>query len=294
MDIKQHLPHLIGLPPAIGVVVHTHSGLGFEPAALSLAVSISLAAGVWAAWSHVLAPRVPLAVRAFGLCAALVLSGAEGYLMYQHKGDMPDQAYVAAQANYDLQASRYGIELAGWQANHNALVSSIKAQQQEIIARDKLTTRRADMERLTVELAKATNANPPAFGLERPVRRTVVDRAWLSVTAATVGLTPLLYGVFHMFGWRRRDQTKTATATTTAERTGIRAVLTVDGLPVGATFACPVCGAAATKRRKDMATCGKGACRVVVSRLRNANHGLSSISSHPAFINVTSIKRDAS
>ena len=112
MEIKQHLPHLMGLPPAVGVVVHTYQGLAFEPVQLSIAVSMSLAGGVWAAWSHVFAPNAPALLRVLGLCGAIVLSGAEGYLMYHDKGDLPDPVYQSAMANYTLQGSRYQQGLA--------------------------------------------------------------------------------------------------------------------------------------------------------------------------------------
>ena len=279
MDIKQHAPHLIAIAPATGVVMHTYQSLGFEPVALSVAISASLAAGVWAAWSHVFAPRVPASVRVIGLAGALMLSGAEGYLMYQHKGDLPDPAYQSALANYTLQHDRYTRELSDWQDNQRALVASIKAQQQEIIDQDKLTSRRADMSRLTSELAKATKEPPPVFGLEKPVEVKVVNKVWLAFTVGLVSLTPVLYGMLHLFGFRRNNEPVAPTAPVidvtpvvapvAKHKPTILDVLAIDRLDVGSKFDCPICGAETTKSRKDKVTCGKASCRVAVSRLRD-------------------------
>lgn len=284
MEIKQHLPHLAAAPVAVAVVNHTYGGLGFESVELSVAVSSSLAVGVWSAWSHVFAPRVGVLVRSVGLVAAIALSGAEGYLMYQYKGDTVDPGYTAAMANYTLQESRYQQELADWTSNHKALIDSIKAQQQEIISTGKLTSRRDDMDRLTQQLAKATAQQPPVFGLERPVERRTTNRAWLAVTAAVIGLTPVLYGVFHLFGWRRdRELQASKQADHVIEQVAehpvaekirkpatLADVLAVQALPVGSAFACPVCGAGAVRKQQRTVTCANNNCRATVSRLRKA------------------------
>lgn len=279
MDIKQHLPHLAAAPVAVAVVSHTYGGLGFEPVALSVSVSASLAIGVWSAWSHVFAPRVGALVRSVGLVAAIALSGAEGYLMYQYKGDTVDPGYTAAMANYNLQESRYQQELTDWTNNQKTVVSSIKAQQQEIIDTGKLTSRRADMDRLTQQLAKATAQKPPVFGLERPVERRTTNRAWLAVTAAVIGLTPVLYGVFHLFGWRRDRELQSVTkmehvtapvAEPIRKPATLADVLAVQALPVGSAFACPVCGADATRKQERTVTCASNNCRATVSRLRKS------------------------
>lgn len=273
MDIKQNLPHLAAAPMAVAVVAHTYGGLGFEPVALSVAVSTSLAVGTWSAWSHVFAPDARRAVRAFGLAAAVVLSGAESYLMYQDKGNTVDPGYAAAMANYTLQESRYRQELSDWTENHKSLVSGIKAQQQEIIDTGKLTSRRADMARLTNELEKATNAQPPVFGLEKPVERSTINRAWLATTAAVIGLTPVLYGVLHMFGWRgsRKESTATEIVAKAEKRDpSLLDVLSVQAMPVGASFACPVCGASAIRKQQRTVTCASNNCRATVSRLRKS------------------------
>lgn len=275
MEIKQHLPHLAAAPVAVAVVSHTYAGLGFEPVALSVSVSASLAVGVWSAWSHVFAPRVGALVRSVGLVAAVALSGAEGYLMYQYKGDVVDPGYTAAMANYNLQESRYQQELADWTSNQKSVVSSIKAQQQEIISTGKMTSRRADMDRLTQQLAKATSQQPPVFGLERPVEARTTNRAWLAVTAATIGLTPVMYGVFHLFGWRRDRELQPVTVVEPVvepirKPATLADVLAVQALPVGSAFACPVCGADATRKQERTVTCSSNKCRATVSRLRKA------------------------
>lgn len=283
MDIKQHLPHLAAAPVAVSVVSHTYAGLGFEPVALSVAVSASLAVGVWSAWSHVFAPRVGALVRSVGLVAAVALSGAEGYLMYQYKGDAVDPSYTAAMANYTLQESRYKQELADWNSNHKSVVDGIKAQQQEIISTGKLTSRRDDMDRLTTQLAKATAQQPPVFGLERPVEARTINREWLAVTAATIGLTPVMYGVFHLFGWRRDRELQVSkqadhvvdpvveqVAEPTRKPATLSDVLSVQALPVGASFACPICGADAVRKQERTVTCSSNKCRATVSRLRKA------------------------
>ena len=284
MDIKQHLPHLAAAPVAVAVISHTYAGLGFEPVALSVSVSASLAIGVWSAWSHVFAPRVGALVRSVGLVAAIALSGAEGYLMYQYNGDVVDPSYTAAMANYTLQESRYQQELTDWTNNQKTVVSSIKAQQQEIISTGKLTSRRADMDKLTQQLEKATSQQPPVFGLERPVERHTTNRAWLAVTAATIALTPILYGVFHIFGWRRdrelqaskqADHVVEPVVEPVAEQirkpATLADVLSVQALPVGASFACPVCGADAVRKQERTVTCSSNKCRATVSRLRKAD-----------------------
>lgn len=274
-----HIPHLVAIPPAIAVVSHTYGGLGFEPVALSVAVSASLAVGTWSAWSHVFAPRVRPLARSFGLVAAIALSGAEGWLMYQHHGDVVDPGYAAAMENYTLQESRYQGELAAFEANKEALVASIKRQQQEIIDTDKLTSRRADMERLTARLEKAANSQPPAFGLEKPVEKRMTNTAWLYKVAGIIAATPILYGVLHMFGWRGR---KNADATTDSQQQSeappapsdkgsepsLADVLKIEALPVGFEFVCPVCGITHTKVRANTVTCKSGRCRTAVSRLR--------------------------
>lgn len=275
MDIKQHLPHLAAAPVAVAVVAHTYAGLGFTPVALSVAVSASLAVGVWSAWSHVFAPRVGALVRSVGLVAAIALSGAEGYLMYQYKGDTVDPGYTAAMANYNLQESRYQQELADWTANHKAVVTGIKAQQQEIIDTGKLTSRRADMDRLTQQLAKATAQQPPVFGLERPVEARTTNRAWLANTVAVIGLTPVMYGVFHLFGWRRDRELQPVTVVEPVVEKKRRPctladVLSVQALPVGSSFGCPVCGAEAIRKQERTVTCPSNNCRATVSRLRKA------------------------
>ena len=286
MEIKQHLPHLMGLPPAVGVVVHTYQGLAFEPVALSVAVSMSLAGGVWAAWSHVFAPNAPALLRVLGLCGAIVLSGAEGYLMYQDKGDLPDPAYQSAMANYTLQESRYQQELTQWQANQAAVVASIKAQQQEIIDSDKLTSRRADMDRLTQQLSKETAKHAPIFALEKPVETTVFNRAWAIITAACVGLTPLLYGMFHGFGWRTKPKPeKTVVETpviTEPRKPSMMDIITIEQLAVGASFDCPICATASTKKQSRTVTCGEPACRTAVSRIRAQNPTVTQLRSKAA------------
>lgn len=279
MEIKQHLPHLAAAPVAVAVVSHTYAGLGFEPVALSVSVSASLAVGVWSAWSHVFAPRVGALVRSAGLVAAIALSGVEGYLMYQYNGDVVDPAYTAAMANYTLQESRYQQELTDWTNNQKTVVSSIKAQQQEIISTGKLTSRRADMDRLTQQLEKATAQQPPVFGLERPVERRTTNRAWLAVTAAVIGLTPVLYGVFHLFGWRRNRELPTSKQVApvvdqvdepTRQPATLADVLAVQALPVGSSFACPVCGADSIRKQERTVTCASNNCRAKVSRLRKS------------------------
>lgn len=279
MEIKQHLPHLAAAPVAVAVVSHTYAGLGFEPVALSVSVSASLAVGVWSAWSHVFAPRVGALVRSAGLVAAIALSGVEGYLMYQYNGDVVDPGYTAAMANYTLQERRYQQELTDWTNNQKTVVSSIKAQQQEIISTGKLTSRRADMDRLTQQLEKATAQQPPAFGLERPVEKRTINRAWLAVTAATIALTPILYGVFHLFGWRRdREEQASKQVYPVVEQVDeptrkpatLADVLSVQELPVGASFSCPVCGADAIRKQERTVTCASNNCRAKVSRLRKS------------------------
>ena len=286
MEIKQHLPHLMGLPPAVGVVVHTYSGLAFEPVQLSIAVSMSLAGGVWAAWSHVFAPNAPALLRVLGLCGAIVLSGAEGYLMYHDKGDLPDPAYQSAMANYTLQESRYQQELTQWQANQAAVVASIKAQQQEIVDNDKLTSRRADMDRLTQQLSKETAKHAPIFALEKPVETTVFNRAWAIITAACVGLTPLLYGMFHGFGWRTKPKPeKTVVETpviTEPRKPSMMDIITIEQLAVGASFDCPICATASTKKQSRTVTCGEPACRTAVSRIRAQNPTVTQLRSKAA------------
>ena len=292
MEIKQHLPHLMGLPPAVGVVVHTYSGLAFEPVALSVAVSMSLAGGVWAAWSHVFAPNAPALLRVLGLCGAIVLSGTEGYLMYQDKGDLPDAAYQSSMSNYTLQESRYSQELTQWQANQSAVIASIKSQQNEIIVSDKLTSRRADMDRLTQQLSKETAKHAPLFALEKPVETTVFNKAWAIITAATVGLTPLLYGIFHGFGWRTKPKSEntsaetpiieTIPAITDPRKPSIMDLIKIEQLSVGASFDCPICATASTKKQSRTVTCGESACRTAVSRIRAQNPNVTQLRSKAA------------
>ena len=292
MEIKQHLPHLMGLPPAVGVVVHTYQGLAFEPVQLSIAVSMSLAGGVWAAWSHVFAPNAPALLRVLGLCGAIVLSGAEGYLMYHDKGDLPDPVYQSAMANYTLQESRYQQELAQWQSNQSSVVASIKAQQQEIIDNDKLTSRRADMDRLTKQLSKETAKHAPIFALEKPTEKRVFNQAWAIITAATVGLTPLLYGIFHGFGWRVKPKPeKTVVEAPVIVETpvineprkpNIMDIIKIEQLPVSASFDCPICAAASTKKQSRTVTCGEPACRTAVSRIRAQNQNITQLRSKAA------------
>ncbi len=292
MEIKQHLPHLMGLPPAVGVVVHTYQGLAFEPVQLSIAVSMSLAGGVWAAWSHVFAPNAPALLRVLGLCGAIVLSGAEGYLMYQDKGDLPDAAYQSAMSNYTLQESRYQQELAQWQANQASVVASIKAQQQEIIDNNKLTSRRDDMDRLTKQLSKETAKHAPIFALEKPTEKRVFNQAWAIITAATVGLTPLLYGIFHGFGWRVKPKPeKTVVEAPVIVETpvineprkpNIMDIIKIEQLPVSASFDCPICAAASTKKQSRTVTCGEPACRTAVSRIRAQNQNITQLRSKAA------------
>ena len=292
MEIKQHLPHLMGLPPAVGVVVHTYQGLAFEPVALSVAVSMSLAGGVWAAWSHVFAPNAPALLRVLGLCGAIVLSGAEGYLMYQDKGDLPDAAYQSAMSNYTLQESRYQQELAQWQANQASVVASIKAQQQEIIDNNKLTSRRDDMDRLTKQLSKETAKHAPIFALEKPTEKRVFNQAWAIITAATVGLTPLLYGIFHGFGWRVKPKPEKTVVEAPAivetpvinepRKPNIMDIIKIEQLPVSASFDCPICAAASTKKQSRTVTCGEPACRTAVSRIRAQNPTVTQLRSKAA------------
>lgn len=292
MEIKRHLPHLIGLPAAVGVVVHTYSGLAFEPVQLSIAVSMSLAGGVWAAWSHVFAPNAPALLRVLGLCGAIVLSGAEGYLMYQDKGNLPDPVYQSAMANYTLQESRYQQELLQWQSNQASVVASIKAQQQEIVDNDKLTSRRDDMDRLTQQLSKETAKHAPLFALEKPTEKRVFNQAWAIITAATVGLTPLLYGMFHGFGWRVKPKPeKTVVEAPVIVETPVineprkpnmMDIITIEQLSVGASFDCPICAAASTKKQSRTVTCGEPACRTAVSRIRAQNPTVTQLRSKAA------------
>ena len=198
--------------------------------------------------------------------------------MYQYNGDVVDPGYTAAMANYTLQERRYQQELTDWTNNQKTVVSSIKAQQQEIISTGKLTSRRADMDRLTQQLEKATAQQPPAFGLERPVEKRTINRAWLAVTAATIALTPILYGVFHLFGWRRDREEQASKQVSPVEQVDeptrkpatLADVLSVQELPVGASFSCPVCGADAIRKQERTVTCASNNCRAKVSRLRKS------------------------
>ena len=212
--------------------------------------------------------------------------------MYQDKGDLPDPAYQSAMSNYTLQESRYQQELVQWQANQAAVVASIKAQQQEIIDNDKLTSRSADMDRLTQQLSKETAKHAPIFALEKPVEATVFNQAWAIITAATVGLTPLLYGMFHGFGWRTKPkQEKTVVEATVIIETpiineprkpSIMEIIEISQLPVGASFDCPICAAVSTKKQSRTVTCGEPACRTAVSRIRAQNPTVTQLRSKAA------------
>jgi hypothetical protein len=212
--------------------------------------------------------------------------------MYQDKGDLPDPAYQSAMANYTLQESRYQQELAQWQANQAAVIASIKAQQNEIIDNDKLTSRRVDMDNLTQQLSKETAKHAPIFALEKPVEATVFNKAWAIITAATVGLTPLLYGMFHGFGWRvkPKPESDVVEATVIVEdpvihkplRPSMMDIIKIEQLPVGASFSCPICATASTKKQARTATCGEPACRTAVSRIRAQNPTITQLRSKVA------------
>lgn len=212
--------------------------------------------------------------------------------MYQDKGDLPDAAYQSAMSNYTLQESRYQQELAQWQANQASVVASIKAQQQEIIDNNKLTSRRDDMDRLTKQLSKETAKHAPIFALEKPTEKRVFNQAWAIITAATVGLTPLLYGIFHGFGWRVKPKPeKTVVEAPVIVETpvineprkpNIMDIIKIEQLPVSASFDCPICAAASTKKQSRTVTCGEPACRTAVSRIRAQNPTVTQLRSKAA------------
>ena len=212
--------------------------------------------------------------------------------MYQDKGDLPDVAYQSAMTNYTLQESRYQQELAQWQANQASVVASIKAQQQEIIDNNKLTSRRDDMDRLTKQLSKETAKHTPIFALEKPTEKRVFNQAWAIITAATVGLTPLLYGMFHGFGWRTKPKQENAAAEAPViveapvinepRKPSIMEIIEISQLPVGASFDCPICATASTKKQSRTVTCGEPACRTAVSRIRAQNQNITQLRSKAA------------
>ena len=272
MDINHYLPHLAAAPVAVATVAHTYGGLGFASQPLSIAVSASLAVGVWAAWSHVFAPDSGRYVRSIGLAGAIALSGADGYLMYQYKGDIESPGYAPAMANYQTQYDRYQQEISDWTANTATVVTSIKAQQKEIMDTDKMTSRRVDMDRLTKQLDDVSKRQPPVFGLQEPVKTMTVNTEWLVKTCAVIGLTPVLYGVMHLFGWRGRkpEVLPVADDQPVIDRKSVdyADVLAIESLPIGARFDCPCCGAASIKAQSRTVTCRASTCRTTVSRLR--------------------------
>lgn len=313
----KHAPHLLAAPFVAATTWHTAPGIGFEPAALSWAVAAGLAAGVWVGWSHVFGQDRPGWVRGAALAATLALTPIEAYLMYQYKGDVPAPSYVAEMAKYEQAVTDHKQALANWQqqqANLDLQRDAIKAQIQEIIDTDKLTTRRADMTRLQADLANLDNSAPPQLEANKPEEKAVTNQPWLIKSLVAVGVVPVIYALIHLFGFVRREDkqpaqpanatvqavatvTETVTEAVTAPKpatvaatiapldtsksdTGIfNAISKIAELPKGAEFDCPVCGAAVTKKRKDTKHCGSSACKTRISRAMAACSNVINLSS---------------
>ena len=148
------------------------------------------------------------------------------------------------------------------------------------------------MDRLTQQLSKETAKHAPIFALEKPTEKRVFNRAWAIITAATVGLTPLLYGMFHGFGWRTKPKPEktvvetpiieTIPAITEPRKPSMMDIITIEQLPTGASFDCPICATASTKKQSRTVTCGEPACRSAVSRIRAQNPTVTQLRSKAA------------
>lgn len=289
--------HLIALPFVAATVMHTHGGLGYESPALGWAVASGLAAAVWIGWGHVFAPRAGWLVRVLAITACLILAPLEGYLMYQHQGDIKDPAYTSELATYQQAQADHAAMVKSWEqdtANRADLRKVIKKQIQEIVDTDKMTSRRGDFERLQKDLAKldASATTPPAFTVAPPVERTAINEPWLFKTAITVGVIPVIYMLLHLFGFYRVTE-KSYTKDTEElqsymlpicnpsvtnqetliydDKKRLQKDIAIDvkkimQLPVNANFNCPVCGKESIKTRAATKTCGGNACKVSVHR----------------------------
>jgi hypothetical protein len=289
--------HLIALPFIAATVMHTHDGLGYESTALGWSVALGLAAAVWIGWGHVFAPRAGWLVRLLAITACLILSPLEGYLMYQHEGDIKDPAYTSELATYQQAQADHAAMVKSWahdSANRDDQRNVIKTQIQEIVDTDKMTSRRVDLERLQNDLAKldASATMPPAFTVSPPVERMAINKPWLFKTAITVGVIPVIYMLLHLFGFYRVTETGHTKDTeeshshmlpicdqsVTNQETLIYDVkrnsqndIAIDvkkimQLPVSANFNCPVCGKASVKTRAATKTCGTSACKMGAKR----------------------------
>jgi len=210
--------HLIALPFVAATVMHTHGGLGYESPALGWAVASGLAAAVWIGWGHVFAPKAGWLVRVLAITACLILAPLEGYLMYQHQGDIKDPAYTSELATYQQAQADHAAMVKSWerdQGNANKLREVINMQIQEIVDTDKMTIRRGDFELLQKDLAKldASATTPPAFTVAPPVERTAINEPWLFKTAITVGVIPVIYMLLHLFGFYRVTEKSDASVT---------------------------------------------------------------------------------
>ena len=289
--------HLIALPFVAATVMHTHGGLGYESPALGWAVASGLAAAVWIGWGHVFAPKAGWLVRVLAITACMILAPLEGYLMYQHQGDIKDPAYTSELATYQQAQADHAAMVKSWEqdsANRADLRKVIKKQIQEIVDTDKMTSRRGDFERLQKDLAKldASSTTPPAFTVAPPVERTAINEPWLFKTAITVGVIPVIYMLLHLFGFYGSGTEKSRSGTeldgsgtshfcptsVPLQETLIYDVkrksqneIAIDvkkiiKMQVGDNFNCPVCGIEAIKTRSAKKTCGDDACKKAANR----------------------------
>ena len=338
---KQHWHELLALPFLYVTVSHTHDGFGLGSPEQGWMAAFGVAAIVWLAWRVVSQRNTSKALWAAALTSAVLFAGVETTMMYQTKGDLVDTGYAVEKAKYDRELIKYNGALDAFNNLKKLQTTAIEKQMDEITSTGKLTSRKADMERLTQELDALASKAAPSFALVEPVATTHINKPWLITTIVSVFGAPLAYLVIAAFGMRRGKEAATVSpadapveavmdapvapvelchatvnapvargtvapvgdtansdvnagvaaqfdaetmSTAANKRTDnaesldtiaiLAAVARITALPLGATFDCPVCAAAAVKSRADRTTCGTASCRSKLKRAKAVNHNV--------------------
>ena len=247
----------VGIPAVLAAIIveHTHKGLNYGDEWMGYAAAGTLAVAIWLLWGVITSDRYAAPIRKGALVCALVLSSIDGYMMYQSKGDVLSTGYEEALHKYNIEMQKYDAAYQKYEADKKAYdteqaridallkakaesrasrKSALSASMKEVIARNKLSSRRAEMDRYRKELDTIAaeeqkdselkvNAPPPAPPLRpvEPEKTYTMDKQWVITTVITVLLTPvILFTVMTIAAHERRGDTPKGTRKNGAEHSG--------------------------------------------------------------------------
>ena len=247
----------VGIPSVLAsiIVEHTHKGLDYGEEWMGYAAAGTLAVAVWLLWGVIASDRYSTTVRRGAFACALLLSGVDGYMMYQSKGNVlsqdywdtlhkynielqkfesAHQTYMADKRVYDAAIARATSLITAKAESRAARKAALNASVKEIISQNKLTSRRGEMDRYRRELDgiaaeeaadAGTKIDPPApvppIRPVEPEKSYTVDKKWIITTVITVLLTPIImFTVMVIAAHDRRGDTPKGTRRNSTEHSG--------------------------------------------------------------------------